>query len=235
MIKANPTRWAKFIFHIYVMRLMKRHFHAFHLFGDVPQPNPNLPLLLIPNHSTWWDGFFVYLLNEEIIKREIYLMMLDRQLAKYKFFSRIGAFGITPGDRENVNESLNYTVELLQKKNVMITMFPQGILLPWGKRPLNFKKGIESIIQLYNKPINILPLAIRAEYGGEQRSEVFFQFGENFVVDANSFQGIKWLEEVELDLLDELEMRINKQEKGIDLMKGNRSINIKMDHLLKRK
>jgi 1-acyl-sn-glycerol-3-phosphate acyltransferase len=59
MIKANPTRWAKFIFHIYVMRLMKRQFHAFHLFGDLPQPDPDLPLLLIPNHSTWWDGFLV--------------------------------------------------------------------------------------------------------------------------------------------------------------------------------
>jgi 1-acyl-sn-glycerol-3-phosphate acyltransferase len=235
MIKANPTRWAKFIFHIYVMRLMKRQFHAFHLFGDLPQSDPELPLLLIPNHSTWWDGFFVYLLNDQILKRDHYLMMLDRQLAKYKFFARIGAFGITPGDKENVNESLNYTVELLQKKNVMITMFPQGILLPWGKRPLNYKKGIESIIQLHNKPINILPLAIRAEYGGEQRSEVFFQFGKILVVDDNSFKGVRWLEEVELNLLDDLAERINKQEKGIDLMKGSRSINIKMDHLLKRK
>ncbi|HEX9971547.1 MAG TPA: lysophospholipid acyltransferase family protein [bacterium] len=234
MIKANPTRWAKFIFHIYVMRLMKRHFQAFHLFGNLPQPDQELPLLLIPNHSTWWDGFFVYLSNEEILKREIYLMMLDRQLAKYKFFARIGAFGITPGDKENVNESLSYTVGLLQKKNVMITMFPQGILLPWGKRPLNFKKGIESIIQLYNKPINILPLAIRAEYGGEQRAEVFFQFGENFIVDANSFQGVKWLEEVELHLLNDLAEKIHSGEKKRQLLMGEGSINVKMDKLFRR-
>jgi 1-acyl-sn-glycerol-3-phosphate acyltransferase len=234
MIKANPTRWAKFIFHIYVMRLMKRQFHAFHLFGNLPQPDPDLPLLLIPNHSTWWDGFFVYLLNEEILKRDIYLMMLDRQLAKYNFFARIGAFGITPGDKENVQESLNYTVGLLQKKNVMITMFPQGVLLPWGKRPLNYKKGIESIIQLYNKPINILPLAIRSEYGGEQRAEVFFQFGENIIVDANSFQGVKWLEKIELNLLNDLAEKIHRGEKGIRLLMGRGSINVKMDKLLRR-
>ncbi|MDZ7359044.1 MAG: lysophospholipid acyltransferase family protein [candidate division KSB1 bacterium] len=235
MIKANPTRWAKFVFHIYVMRLMKRQFHAFHLFGDLPQPDPNLPLLLIPNHSTWWDGFFVYLLNDQILKREPYLMMLDRQLAKYRFFARIGAFGITPGDRENVNESLNYTVELLQKKNVMITIFPQGILLPWGKRPLNFKKGIEAIIQLYKKPINILPLAIRAEYGGEQRAEVFFQFGQNLIVDTDSFQGVKWLESIELGLLDDLAEKIHRGEKGRQILIGKRSINVKMDRLFGRK
>lgn len=232
MIKANPTRWAKFIFHIYVMRLMKRQFHAFHLFGNVPQPDPDLPLLLIPNHSTWWDGFFVYLLNDQILKRELYLMMLDRQLAKYKFFSRIGAFGITPGDKEKVNESLNYTVELLQKKNVMITIFPQGILLPWGKRPLDFKKGIEAIIELYEKPINILPLAIRAEYGGEQRAEVFFQFSENFIVDAQSFRGAKWLEEVELNLLYDLAEKIHHSEKGRKILAGQGSINVKMDKIL---
>lgn len=234
MIKANPTRWAKFIFHIYVMRLMKRHFHSFHLLGNLPQPDPNFPLLLIPNHSTWWDGFFVYLLNEEILKREIYLMMLDRQLVKYKFFARIGAFGITPGDKKNLRQSLNYTVELLQKKNVMIIMFPQGILLPWGKRPLNFKKGIESIIQLYKKPINILPLAIRAEYGGEQRAEVFFQFGENFLVDAQSFQGVKWLEEVELKLLNDLAEKIHNGDHGIKLLAGRGSVNVKMDKLFGR-
>lgn len=234
MIKANPTRWAKFVFHIYVMRLMKRHFHVFHLFGNLPRHDPDLPLLLIPNHSTWWDGFFVYLLNEEILKRETYLMMLDRQLAKYKFFARIGAFGITPGNRRNVRETLNYTVELLQKSNVMITMFPQGILLPWGKRPLNFKKGIEAIIQLYGKSINILPLAIRAEYGGEQRAEVFFKFGENVVVDAQSFQGIKWLEEIELNLLDDIAARIHRGEKGRPLLMGRGSINVKMDMLFRR-
>jgi 1-acyl-sn-glycerol-3-phosphate acyltransferase len=234
MIKANPTCWAKFIFHIYVMRLMKRHFNAFHLFGDVPQPDSNLPLLLIPNHSTWWDGFFVYLLKDQILKRNLYLMMLDSQLAKYNFFARIGAFGITPGDRRNVRESLNYTVELLQKSNVMITIFPQGILLPWGKRPLNFKKGIEAIIRLYNKPINILPLAMRAEYGSEQRAEVFFQFGENFIVDAKSFQGIKWLEQVELNLLDDIADQIHRGEKGRKLLLGRGSINVKMDKLFRR-
>ena len=234
MIKANPTRWAKFIFHIYVMRLMKHHFHAFHLFEDLPQPDPDLPLLLIPNHSTWWDGFFVYLLNEEIFKRELYLMMLDRQLAKYKFFARIGAFGISPGDKENVRESLSYAAELLHKQNVMITIFPQGVLLPWGKRPMNFKKGIETIVQLYRKPINILPLAIRIEYGSEQRAEVFFQFRESLIVDAQSFQGIKWLEQVELNLLDDMADRIQRGEKGKKLLMGKGSINVKMDKLFRR-
>ena len=76
MIKANPTRWAKFIFHIYVMRLLKRSFHSFNLIGNIPKSDPELPLLLIPNHSTWWDGFFVYLLNDQFLKRELYMMML---------------------------------------------------------------------------------------------------------------------------------------------------------------
>jgi hypothetical protein len=234
MIKANPTRWAKFIFHIYVMRLLKRHFHSFRLFGNMTEPDPELPLLLIPNHSTWWDGFFVYLINDQFLKRELYIMMLDSQLAKYKFFARVGAFGITPGNRKNVKESLNYTVELLKKEKVLVTIFPQGILLPWGKRPLNFKKGLERMVRLYNKPINILPLAIRAEQGGEQQAEVFFQCGKNYIVDSRSFQGVKWLEEIETDLLTHLDEEISKGEKGRQILIGKRSINEIMDKLTGR-
>ncbi len=235
MIKAKPTRWAKFIFHIYVMRLMKRHFHTFHLFGDLPQPDPNLPMLLIPNHSTWWDGFFVYLLNEEILKREIYLMMLDSQLSKYKFFARVGAYGIEPGDKKKVLKSLAYTVELMQKLNTMVCIFPQGELFPWGKRPLNFKKGIELIIKKYSQPVNILPLAMRTEYIGEQRAEVFFLFGKNYIVNTQNFHGSNWLEEIEEKLLDNLAKRIHNREKGTQLLSGSRSINVKMDLLLRRK
>ena len=234
MIKANPTRWAKFIFHIYVMRLLKRSFHSFNLIGNIPKSDPELPLLLIPNHSTWWDGFFVYLLNDQFLKRELYMMMLDSQLAKYKFFARVGAFGITPGDNTNVRESLNYTIELLQKENALVTIFPQGILLPWGKRPLNFKKGLERIVQLYNKPINLLPLGIRAEYGGEQQADVFFQFGDNNIMDFRSFQGVKWLEEIETDLLTHLGEEISKGEKGRRILIGKRSINEIMDKLIGR-
>ncbi|MFZ5519163.1 MAG: lysophospholipid acyltransferase family protein [Candidatus Zhuqueibacterota bacterium] len=234
MIKSRKSVWAKAVFHVYVMRLLEKSFHQFHLFGPAPRPQSDAPVLLVPNHSTWWDGFFVYLLNEKILKRDLYLMMLDSQLKKYSFFARVGAFGITPGDRDNVRESLGYAVDLLKKDNVLICMFPQGHLLPWAARPLHFQTGIESIIRQFGKPITLLPLAMRAEFGLEQRPDVYFQFGEPLPVTPASFAGVSWLEKVETDLLAELEHNIQRREKSVPLVQGRSSINAKMDRWLNR-
>lgn len=235
MIRANKSHWAKILFHFYIMRLLKKNFHQFHLFGDLPKLNQDVPIILIPNHSTWWDGFFVYLLNEKILKRDLYLMMLDSQLAKYKFFARVGAFGITPGDKKKVIESLNYTSELMRKKNSLICIFPQGELLPWGKRPLNFKSGIESIVRSFEKDIDILTLAIRAEFGGGQKAEVFFEFGKQIRVNSENFTGMQDLEHAEEKILNSLEKRILSQEKGASLFLGSHSINEKIDRIRKKK
>lgn len=53
MIKAKHSHRAKTIFNWYVTRLLKRHFHAISFFGDKPVFANDLPLLLLPNHSSW--------------------------------------------------------------------------------------------------------------------------------------------------------------------------------------
>ena len=148
LIRANHTLWAKKVFDIYVSRLLKQHFHAFHFLGEIPETDPQLPLLLLPNHSSWWDGFLVYLLNKKIFKRPLYLMMLEKELSKYGFFSRVGAYSIQPGNPKDVLESLHYTAGLLGQKETipLVCIFPQGELKPWGKRPLGYKRGVEWIL-----------------------------------------------------------------------------------------
>ena len=96
MIQARHAAWADRIFHPYVTWLFKRHFHALRLLGKIPETNPELPLLLLPNHSTWWDGFFVYLLNKKLFERQPYLMRREDQLSRYRFFTRLGAYSINP-------------------------------------------------------------------------------------------------------------------------------------------
>lgn len=238
MIKAKPSKWAKKVFHFYVMRLMKRHFHAFQLLGEIPKIDSARPLILLPNHSTWWDGFFVYLLNEKIIKRPLYLMMLESQLSRYKFFARVGAYSIEPKRPKSTLKSLQYTVELLEKNltpRPMICIFPQGELNPWGIRPLNFKQGIEWIIKKYGNSVNLLPLAIRTEFLEEQLPDTFFLFGKNYQINPQNFPGVNCLEEIEETLLKELGDRITHRETGQILLSGSTSINISVDRLWRRK
>ena len=218
MIRAQHRLWADMIFQPYLARLFKRHFHEIQLLGEVPEIPDHLPLLLLPNHSTWWDGFFVYLLNKRIFHRTAHLMMLETQLSKYKFFRKIGAYSIAPEDRRGVIESLEYTVELLHQEMSLVSVFPQGQLLPWHTRPLGYKRGVEWILQKYKKPVTLLPLAIRTEFLGEKHPSVFFLFGNTTPFETETFRGMDWLEETETALLDDLALRILREEKGRNLL-----------------
>ena len=218
MIRAQHRFWADFIFQPYLMQLFKRHFHKIQLLGTLPEIPAHLPLLLLPNHSTWWDGFFVYLLNKRIFRRTAYLMMLEAQLSKYRFFAKIGAYSIEPTHRRGIFESLAYTVELLKRETPLVSIFPQGELLPWHTRPLGYKRGVEWILREYGKPVAVLPLAIRTEFLGEKRPEVFFLFGDVNIFDADTFRGMDWLEKTENGLLDDLTLRILCREAGRNLL-----------------
>ncbi|MGH1366172.1 MAG: lysophospholipid acyltransferase family protein [Calditrichia bacterium] len=224
MIEANPSASAGWMFSIYLKRLLKKHFFSVRLLGDVPEPAPEHPLLLLPNHSTWWDGFFAWQLNEQLFRRPFYLMMLQEQLQKYTFFRKLGVFGIDPVNPKGMLSSLNYSVNLLnQLPPPILTVFPQGELLPTRQSPLGYKKGVDWILKRYAKPINLLPLAIRCEFTAEQLPLVFFEFGDLINLSSSGFEGIHWLEEQEMDLLNQLDKRIIAGERGLDLMSFSRS------------
>ena len=236
MIQAKHKLWADRVFQPYVRRLFKKHFHAIHLLGEIPDPPAELPLLLLPNHSTWWDGFFVYLINKKLFGRMGYLMMLEEQLAKYRFFAKIGAYSVEPKLPKSVLASLNYSVSLLQQKLIprpMLCLFPQGDLQPWDTRPLAYKRGLEWLLQKYAEPVNLLPLVIRIEFLGEQRPEVFFLFGQNYQLNYSTFPGMSWLEKGENILLDDLAIRIAQREEGQILLRGYRSVNEVFDSFVK--
>ena len=42
-------------------------------------------------------------------------MMLEKQLSKYRFFSKIGAYSIEPNSPKGILKSLGYTVSLLRQ------------------------------------------------------------------------------------------------------------------------
>ena len=221
MIIARHTAWADWIFALYLTRLCKRHFQKISVLGKIPETDPALPLLLLPNHSTWWDGFFVYLLNKKIFRRRIYLMMLEAQLARHKFFARLGAYSINPHSAGSIKNSLRYSVAVLNEKMAsrpMLCIFPQGELLPWDKRPLVYKNGLETILSGYGGEVNLLPLAIKTEFLNEQRAEAFFLFGENIPANSNTFGGMQRLQVIEEILLDDLKRRIIQKEQGRHLL-----------------
>ncbi len=233
MIKAQHSNFAHFIFKLYLKRLVKSSFHSFRLVGEIPNINNSLPLIITPNHSTWWDGFFVYLLNEQFFMRKFYLLMLEKQLNKYKFFSKLGAFSIEQSAPKKVLESIHYSAGILNHDSVFF-IFPQGELLPNNIRPIRFQKGLKKIIEIYGKKLTILPMAMKAELLGEQKPDVLFSFGEEHICDAASFKGITSLAEEVEELLDGIEESILTGRKTEEIFKGGESVSSKSVRFFKK-
>ena len=237
MIKAKHSVWSDILLNFYLKRIFKQHFNQISILGNIPEPDPGLPLIILPNHSTWWDGFLIYLLNKKIFNRPGYLMMLESQLSKYQMFSGIGAYSINQNKPKDILASLSYTVSLLNQSTIprpLVCIFPQGELLPWEIRPLGYQKGLEWILCRYGNIVNLLPLAIRLEFKDEQRPEVFLKFCKNYQFTDKTFPGVAWLEKTQIDLLDKLSNCIIQQEKGKILLQGDRSINKKLDSIRSR-
>jgi len=227
MIKASHKKWADLIFHPYLHGLLNHHFYAIHLLGPIPETEPLKPLLVLPNHSSWWDGFFIYLLNKKCLHRKTYLMMLERQLKPNRFFRFLGAYSIAPGRAKEVKRSLEYTADLLnrQRDPAMICFFPQGELLPWHIRPIHFGRGLEFIFNRIENEIQLGFLGIRIEFLEQQRPEVFMELSPLKIIGPQNDFSLSEFESEFNIFLDRIERKMIKGDRGSLLFQGKKSIN----------
>ncbi len=121
------------------------------------QINRTQPILLIANHCSWWDGFFVYEVYKKLqATTDFKIVMLESELKKFPFFRLCGAVGLIPRNKEHNQSVFN------ELKNHFVCFFPQGELRPQNLRPLIFKKGVDELIQILH-PVQILSVAIHIE------------------------------------------------------------------------
>lgn len=225
MIKASISPLHEAIFRPYIRGLLKKHFNAIHLLGEIPDFGDRA-ILLLPNHSTWWDGFFVHILKVAVLQRPTYLMMLEEQLSRNRFFSHVGAFSINPASAKDNLRSLTYASQLLHTpEKPLVCIFPQGVLLPWGVRPLNYKRGIELVLKKMHIPVNVCQIGFKCEFLDGQRADVFFELGDNIIYEPDDAIDIKTLQECHENLLENMATKITNKDKGRLILQGKRPIN----------
>ena len=227
MIEATHNKTAEYIFKKYVYRLFKKHFSSLHVVGKIPEIEANMPVIILPNHNTWWDGFFIFFLNQQLFKRKVYLMMLEDQLKHYSFFQRLGAYGINPGDPDDVRKAIRYTSRILNESNpeeILVCIFPQGELLSWYRQPITYKRGIEVIMRRATQAITLLPLTIRIEYIEEQYPQVFFMFGAGEVILPGSMPEVNLFSQKSERLKENLTRELAANHTGLALFNGRRSV-----------
>jgi 1-acyl-sn-glycerol-3-phosphate acyltransferase len=124
----------------------------------------DLPLILVSNHLSWWDGFFLSEIQRRLFpRRPLYTFMLETELERFPVFRKIGVTGI----RHDQPATLLRAFRALKKMRsteaeFCVSFFPQGQLYLQEAGARGFKRGIETLIRSLH-PVQVLPIAIRIE------------------------------------------------------------------------
>lgn len=205
MLEAHKEGFAKRLAIGRLGRGLQRYFAGVHVQGDLTAlANDDRPTLFFANHISGWDGTIASYISYTYLQQDPYIMTND--VAVNPRTNRIGAFSVNTHDRFSATQSLRYSVRLLREvQRCALWMFPQGIVLPFHKRPLGFQKGT-AIIFSQVKEVRLVPVGLYYTLIMRRRPEAFVSFGEplNLVPNANVSRLTNQLEVCLVEHLDKL-------------------------------
>lgn len=216
MLTAEKSVVFEFLFSFYNRNLIRRRFHSLRISGltEIVGRDVRVPLLLYANHSSWWDGLVAFEISRKC-SLESFIMMEERQLEKLFLFRKLGAFSVIKENPREALKSIDYAAQILKKDfRRSLWIFPQGEILPNDLRPVRFFNGISRIIKKTGR-VQILPVAIRYEFLGNFKPEIFVKIEkpEMFEIDVD-FQPKKYTDFLAIQLtrvLDELKDEIARR------------------------
>jgi 1-acyl-sn-glycerol-3-phosphate acyltransferase len=163
-------------FQWYSCWIIGRHFQKVVLKGNYT--GKGLPVLLISNHTSWWDGFWAMYFNLKVLHRKFHFMMLEEQLRRLRFFNYTGGFSVKKSTR-SIIESIHYTSQLLVDQGNMVLMFPQGKLFSAHESQVTFQKGIEKILGDLREKVQMIFLVNLTDYLSAKKPTLYMYFKEH--------------------------------------------------------
>lgn len=157
----------------YIRYIIRQDFHAFE--HSLPQvPRSDRSILVLANHISWWDGFWVYDLNRRLFGRQFHVMMLEEQLRRHRFLQTAGAFSVAKGSR-GILESLRYATELLAFPQNLLLLFPQGAIASQHTphHALRWEKGAWRLLEAAHAHTQVLLCALHTDYGSQRKPTIF--------------------------------------------------------------
>jgi hypothetical protein len=200
VIKANHSVLHQWLLNAYIGCILKTDFREIKLIGDIEPDGRSI--LLIPNHFSWWDGFFAWYLNQKLFRKRFNIMMLEHELANHMFFSRVGAFSIDQKSR-GIIESLNFCSKILSDNSNMLVFYPQGKFSSQHQQGVTFKKGVERVLSQAPET-RVIFAAFLTDYYGYRKPTL--------TIALKDYNGIHTLSEMEEGFNEHLRQSVINQD-----------------------
>ncbi len=154
-----------------IRRSVRRSFRNVYWIPPLATPAP--PVILVPNHHGWHDGYLMYHLVTTLGLRSVdWITEFDA----FPLFAKIGGMPFPVATSARRIATVKRTIRLMKKENRSLVLFAEAELHA-APELLPFGKALETVAKAVPNAA-ILPIAIRYEMGIHERPEAFLQIGE---------------------------------------------------------
>jgi len=222
----------------YLDRLAARHFTTvrWHRSEDCRSWGETA-LLLVANHTSWWDGFMAHQVTRAL-GLAFQILMDARGVRDYPLFRRLGA---VPVRRESPVQAVRdlHAIAGNLRAGVAVWIFPQGERRPAGEPVRGTERGAAQLALGAGQAVRIVPVGFRYLFLSEQLPEAFVHLGRSWLAtpeNAGSDARRSLAGDIEAGItgsLAELDRALAAENvDGYDvLIRGRLSINKRMDRV----
>ena len=135
------------------------------------------PLVVYANHPSWWDPIHFFLLGSFVAPgRRVYGPMDAAALEKYRFFTKLGAFGIDRTPR-GVSAFLRTGRAILDAPGASLWLTAEGRFADPRQRPVKIMSGLGYLARRLDGAW-VVPLAVEYPFWNERFPEALTRFGK---------------------------------------------------------
>lgn len=176
----------------YVAWYLRRNFHGLHLLQlSSLEPLDGLPLLVCLNHPSWWDPLIGLYLSQRFFAERYHAAPIAADgLAKYKFFERLGFFGIPSERRQRAFRFMAVGKAVLSRNDGALWVTPQGAFTD-VRQPIRLDLGIGYLATQLER-FALLPVALEYAFWNERFPEAFVCFGSPVIANGHDGTAAEW-------------------------------------------
>jgi 1-acyl-sn-glycerol-3-phosphate acyltransferase len=186
------------LFRWWVRGYLRKHFHAVRLSrGTRPDVAPDLPLIVVLNHPSWWDPLVGIVLAGLFPEHAHYAPMEADTLGRYSLFSKLGFYGLDRGTPRGAVAFLRATTAILSQPRSAVWITAQGRFTDPRVRPTLLRPGVGHLARRLDEGL-ILTLALEYVFWEERLPEALCRFGEPIWIGKD--QGLRvseWVERIQ--------------------------------------
>lgn len=173
----SPAIWR--FMGVYFARYVRRHLNALRLaqWGQPPAAPEAGPVVVYCNHPAWWDAAVIILLAQRFFPAaESYAPFDAAMLARYRIFSRMGAFGVDLDSPRGAASFMAASRKILDRPGRVLWITAQGRFSDVRERPLALRPGVARLAELAPDAL-FVPLALDYAFWEERGAEACAAFG----------------------------------------------------------